>query len=463
MESVQVEKKGIKGAYIGGGIFAILFGLVLLFLYLPEFCWNVLNFQWIWDTSQLGINNEFLVFIDTYLCYTGFPVLLFLISFICLFIGKSKGSVFLKLSCLFSFLMIILNYTAVIFLFEIMLSIINFVNYINLGLAVLALLFMILGIVFMAIQKTHPYRASSFLLFSAIFWLIVDVFMVLAGLLAIEIIAMITSTYLIPIALSLYGLIGGVWMLITCKRRIVIMDKPVEVANETASNPPIVGVPNPNQPQMMPQNMNMQYNQQQQSFNITAQQMPQMAQQNMQQYQAMPQNAQPNQNAPLQNGQNVQQTQQPGVPPMQKQSAPVMGQAPMPQGGGVPPQGMRPNPPQGGQGVPPMGQRPVGIPPQGVRPPYPPRPMPNGQMPQGMRPMPYQGGQGVPPMGPRPMPQGGGVPPQGMRPMPPQGGQGVPPMGQRPMPQGNGVPPQGMGAMNGASNNTNNNNSNNNN
>ena len=451
MSEVLVQKKGVKGSYIGGGIFAVLFGLVLLFLYLPDFVWEIFTFQWVWDTSMVGINEEFMGFITSYLCYVGFPLLLFVITFVSIFIGVSKGSVFFKISTISSLLVVILNYVIKTLLFDVYNSMASFVNYINIGLTAVAFIFFVLGIVFMALQKTHPYRATSFHLFSAIFWILVCAVIILAGFLDIVKLQMVVANHLIPIALSLYGLIGGVWLFITCKRRIVIVnEEPVEIANTVASNDAVVGTPNPQgfapNMQEQPQNNMPNFEQPYNNFSIQqAQYLQQQANQAQAKQNVEPEVAQTN-NIFNQNQQtaSTQQFQQ----PMAQQSVPQQSQQtvkPMQQPfnnaqqnqNAVPQnmQGVRPQP----NGVPPMqqangaqaGPRPM---PQGFRPPYPPRPMPNNMQrppfpPRPMAPQNMQGARpqpnGVPPIqqangaqaGPRPMPQGF-RPPYPPRPMP---------------------------------------------
>ncbi len=435
MRKADVEKGDVRGAYIGGGIFAILIALPLTFLFLPYFIYAITGF-FIWDPGQLGINSSMLEYVLNFFCYF-LPLILFLISFVCIFIARSKGSVFLKISTAFYFLYFVLYYTTnplSIFIgtdINALIKSIPYINYIVIGLGTI---FALLGIIFAGIQKGNPNRASSFLVFSSIFWLVMSVLDVVMPMIFSNNFSVIE--YYLPTVLALYGLMGGIWMLIGCRKKIVILPegerkvkKNAKVKNEQNNNDMANGG---------------------QQINLGGQQIPVggMAQQN---FNAVPQQfngAMPQQGF----NQQVMQHSQGNPNVMQNGMAPN-GMPQRPMTNVAPQNGMQTMP----NGMPQNGQR---VMPNGM----PQRPMPNAVPQNGMRPMPNgmpQNGQRVMPngMSQRPMPNM--APQNGMRPMP----NGMPQNGQRAMPNGmpQGQMPNGMPQNNVAQNNNINNSNNQNN
>lgn len=414
-EKADVQKGEIRGAYIGGGIFSILIAIPLIFLFLPFFIHSFTG-TFLWDPSQIGINSDMLNYVLTYICYL-LPALLFVINLICLFIAKSKSSIFLKLSTLLFILYFVINYSTITISgfvgtdIHAMLSGIPVLGYALVGGGAVCT---ILGIIFAITDKGHPNRASSFLVFSSIFWLIAAAALLLVPMFVSSV--DLNTMYFEPTVLALYGLIGGLFMLFGCHRKIVILPEGARKPKKDVKG--VLGQ-NGDMAQggavMQPQE-NAFAMQQAQGMQQPMEQMSGQA--GMPMGQMQPNGAMPQPNMMPQNGAQMLNN------PNMSQGVNGMPNAGMPQGQ------MAPRPPMPGQGMPPQMQRPPfqgmpngAMPQQGQMPPRPPM-QPNG-MPQEQMPRP-------------PMPQAsnavpnGGMPPQGqMPPRPPMqnpmGGQPVQP------------------------------------
>lgn len=421
-------KGELRGAYVGGGIFAILLSIPLIFLFVPYFVHSVMG-VFPWDPSQLGINQEMIDYVLNMVCYL-LPALFFIINIIFLFIARSKSSVFIKLGTLLFLAYFVIKYTLLTvsnitgFNLYDMLANNSIIEYILVG---GGLAFTLIGIILTFVDKGHPNRASAFLVFCGLFWMLAA-----AGQALIPMFMEGAENFLAyyePFVLAVFGLLGGLMMLFCCRKRIDVsmpenVRKPKQDVQAVDGQNGMADGGIAMQPQMAAQNGMMANTMQTNEMAAPGQmqgQQPMQGQPQMQGQPSMPMgqpqmqpqmpqqmpNAMPQQNVAPQM-QMPNQPQMPGQPPMQGPHVPPMGPRPPIQGQphmqGAP---MGPRPPMPGQQVPPMGPRPPmpgqQVPPMGPRPPI-----------QGQQPM--QGPQGAP-MGPRPPvqgPQGAPVNPNGV-------------------------------------------------
>lgn len=207
----EIPKSKRKPTYIGGGIFALLIGAPCLVLFLPPF---LLSFGIVlWDWNNVGLNWDYLVFAAQWgaLILGG---LLLLVNFVGLFIGVSRSSFFFKLSGLLFVASFFVKY-GLWFIEDI--SPMDIITMSVAGAGVLALL---LGIIFRVLpsERKNPKRAPSFLMFYAVFWLLVAGVELLASSMLIVGLTESLEWFFLE-SLGLFGVIGGLWMIVTSRRR----------------------------------------------------------------------------------------------------------------------------------------------------------------------------------------------------------------------------------------------------
>lgn len=357
----EIPKSKIKGTYIAGGIFLLLFGIPVLLLFMQPFFQEFNIILWDWNLLGLGINSEFINSVLHWVAYLVLPWILVFVNIAGMFTGISKSSLFVKGASLCFFLSFVLKYG--LWIINIDASTIQMLGYLAMGLAGIGALLLITGFAlrFTSSERQNENKASGFLMFTSTFWLIVALVDIIGGFVGLG--ANILK-WILPIALGIYGLIGGILMILTCKRKTEtkLTEKDIRI-NAEINGAKIKETKQKKQAEPFVQNI------------------PQNdIKPNVEVVKPVAQAGQP--------AQPVAQTpSQPVQPPVQPTShTPV--QPAMPPRPPIPPQGARPPMPR-----PPM---PQGV--QGARPPMPPRP----PMPQGTRPpIPPQG---VPPRMPPKIP-----------------------------------------------------------
>lgn len=221
----EIPKSKHKPTYIGGGIFALLLGAPCLVLFLPPF---LLSFGIVvWDWNNLGLNADYLHFAVQWGGYLVLPALLLLVNLVGLFIGRSRSSFFFKLSGLLFVASFFVKYGLWF------LGSIGSLDIITLSIAIAGALSLVLGFIFRFLpsERENPNRAPSFLMFYAVFWLLVAGIELLASNVSLG--GLSTSlTWFFPEMLGLFGVVGGLWMISTARRR---QENVGETVQETAS------------------------------------------------------------------------------------------------------------------------------------------------------------------------------------------------------------------------------------
>jgi len=211
-----IPKGKLKGTYIGGGIFAILLGLPMLILFMSQFCLVAFGNS-LWDLNNLGlnINLEFLNAVRLYAIYLALPLLLFFINFIGMFIGVSRSALFVKGASLAFIVSFILQHG--LWIIDLNEATLQTFSYIAMALVVIGGALLVCGIVFRFLQSEQlkEHKANSFLIFTSCFLFVTGLLDSFGNLLAIptDVIA-----WLFPLLMGFYGVSGGLWMLLTCRR-----------------------------------------------------------------------------------------------------------------------------------------------------------------------------------------------------------------------------------------------------
>lgn len=216
----EIPKSKNKPTYIGGGIFALLLGAPCLVLFLPPF---LLSFGIVvWDWNNIGLNADYLQFAVQWGGYLVIPALLLIVNLVGLFIGRSRSSFFFKLSGLLFVASFFVKYGLWF------LGSLDFLNIITLVAAGTGAVSLILAFVFRFLpsERENPNRATSFLMFYAVFWLVVAGIELLASNVAIAGLSA-SLTWFFPEMLGLFGVVGGLWMISTARRRQEKVGEPV--------------------------------------------------------------------------------------------------------------------------------------------------------------------------------------------------------------------------------------------
>lgn len=208
----EIPKTKNKPTYIGGGIFALLIGAPCLVLFLPPF---LLSFDIvIWDWNNIGLNADYLQFAVQWGGYLIIPALLLIVNIVGLFIGRSRSSFFFKLAGLLFVVSFFVKYGLWF------LGSLDFLNIITLVAAATGAVSLLLAFIFRFLpsERKNPNRATSFLMFYAVFWLVavgielLASYVLLGGLSA-------SLSWFFPEMLGLFGVVGGLWMISTSRRR----------------------------------------------------------------------------------------------------------------------------------------------------------------------------------------------------------------------------------------------------
>lgn len=213
-----MPKTRIRPTYVAGGIFAFLFGMIVLALFIPNFCSNILFIPRPWDwASVLGIGteqnfSEFLMGIGGYINLI-LPVILIIITIASFFIGHTKSSLLVKSSFIAFLLAMLVKYAP--------LGLNDMALYFQIALTVAGMILLGLGFVFFYIRKEKElaYHANSFHFFCAIFMFLFTIFDIVHQYLfpilsdASNYVDFVPST-----VYGLFGIIAGVWLICIAKR-----------------------------------------------------------------------------------------------------------------------------------------------------------------------------------------------------------------------------------------------------
>ncbi len=220
----EIPERKTKGTYIGGGIFLLLFGMPLLLLFLPYITDDFFNFSlWDWNMAGLGINVIFINSTRVLMTYFVLPLILVIINFVGLFIGKSKTDKYFKASSFCFLLGFAIKYAPQKFLTAE--SILSIFSYVSLGLFAIGIILLIVAFIKKNKQPKYAEKASFFLIFTTIFWAI---FAILDASLSLANIAEKFTKWVLPIGVCLFGFPGGLVMLCCCKRKFSNYDGKTE-------------------------------------------------------------------------------------------------------------------------------------------------------------------------------------------------------------------------------------------
>ncbi len=228
--SKNIEKQGKRPGYIVGGILATLLGAFLLALYLPSFLTTAFGIAPLWDatgffTSLLGAN------IMQFLIETG-PIILLgmflLLYFVSFSARPSSSSTMFRFSAIFSVLSLSLPYIVIfISAYAGELELTNIIAYANIALLVLGLIFYVIGLILRSTKKFHKNRATTLLVFSATFWLVLNAVATLPYIAALmgmvsETITNISALTLVNInaIIGIFLIISAIWQFITIPHRV---------------------------------------------------------------------------------------------------------------------------------------------------------------------------------------------------------------------------------------------------
>ncbi len=220
----EIPERKTKGTYIGGGIFLLLFGMPLLLLFLPYITDDFFNFSlWDWNMAGLGINVIFINSTRVLMTYFVLPIILIIINFIGLFIGKSKTDKYFKASSFCFLLGFAIKYAPQ--KFSVAENILSILSYVSLGLFAIGIILLIVAFIKKHKQPKYAEKASFFLIFTAVFWAI---FAILDASLSLANIAEKFTKWVLPIGVCLFGFPGGLVMLCCCKRKFSNYDGKTE-------------------------------------------------------------------------------------------------------------------------------------------------------------------------------------------------------------------------------------------
>ncbi len=211
----EIPKSKFRPTYIAGGIFAFLFGIIALGLFIPGLLKYCLNMNAPWDWNSIGITGDMLQFVSYQFINTLLPVVLILATSASFFIGRAKSSVFMKSAIMCFLVALLVRYIPLDSLNSSIKQIIELI------IGIVGVVFVVLGFIFLfkGEGKTQPYRANSFHIFTAIYFMVVVIFDAIYRYFGFGSAFEANYYYYFPTCFyGLYGVIAGVWMLVLMKR-----------------------------------------------------------------------------------------------------------------------------------------------------------------------------------------------------------------------------------------------------
>ncbi len=211
----EIPKTKFRPTYIAGGIFAFLFGIIAVGLFLPGLLKICLGMNAPWDWNSIGINGDMLQRVSYLYINTLLPVVLIFATCASFFIGRAKSSVFMKSAMLSFFVALLVRYIPI----ESFPG--NIKQIIEIVFGVAGLAFMILGFVFLlkGEGKTQAFHANSFHIFTAVFFFVFVLFDIIYNKLSLGSNFEANYAYYFPACLyGLFGIVGGIWMLVLMRR-----------------------------------------------------------------------------------------------------------------------------------------------------------------------------------------------------------------------------------------------------
>ncbi len=221
---------GKRISYIFGGVFCILSAIVAGAFFLPDLIEKVFGVV-SWDLKAL-ITENLSDSIVPALSVWGLRVvliLLFVVYDISTCFRQSANSTFLRLAAIFGLLAFLLpEILEMLSDLTDTVDLLQYCNVVEIICFVLGFGFLAAGIIVRAIQKFHPERASTVLVFNAVFWVVCAFFVAFQSLMDIlggeDILSSVSAILLdnkcMLGLLSIFFLVCGAWMLLTIPHKV---------------------------------------------------------------------------------------------------------------------------------------------------------------------------------------------------------------------------------------------------
>lgn len=226
----ELVVRGKRISYIFGGVFCVLAALVSGALFLPDLFYELFDVE-LWDLKSAisdDLNDSIIKSLSVWGLRVGL-IVLFVVYDISTCFRQSANSTFLRLSAILGVLAFLLP-TLLEMLSDLTETsdLLQYENGIRLVCFVGALGCLITGIILRIIQKYHPDRSSTLLVFNAVFWTVCAFFVAydaLTDILGLENVLAIFSNVLLDNKamlglLSIFLLVCGNWMLFTIPHRV---------------------------------------------------------------------------------------------------------------------------------------------------------------------------------------------------------------------------------------------------